>query len=99
MSVVVFVVGLAVTTYLLRLAGVGAAASGRLGGPGRGVLTAALSALPVALLAAVVAVQAAPGGRPSVRLAVAALVAGLCARRTGFLPAVLLGTLAGALVP
>ncbi|MBB4919569.1 AzlD domain-containing protein [Streptosporangium saharense] len=96
MSVVVFVVGLTVTTYLLRLAGVGAAASGRLDDPGHGVLTAAL---PVALLAAVVAVQAAPGGHPSARLAVAALVAGLCARRTGFLPAVLLGTLAGALVP
>ncbi|MER7210194.1 hypothetical protein [Streptosporangium sp. NPDC000239] len=96
MSVVLFVTGLAVTTYLLRLAGVSAAASGRVGGPGFG---AAAAALPVALLAAVVTVQAAPGGAPSVRLAVAATVAGLCARRTGFLPAVLLGTLAGALLP
>ncbi|MDP9867473.1 MULTISPECIES: AzlD domain-containing protein [Streptosporangium] len=93
-AVLLFVAGLAAVTYLLRLAGVSTAA--RAGMDGRWSLFTAL--LPVALLAAVVTVQAAPAGRPAVHLAVAAVVAGVAARRLGFLPAMLLGTAAGALV-
>ncbi|MEV4183933.1 AzlD domain-containing protein [Streptosporangium canum] len=94
MNVVLFVAGLAVVTYLLRLAGVSTAARGERDGR-RSLFTALL---PVALLAAVVAVQAAPGGRPAAHLVVAVAVAGVAARRLGFLPAMLLGTAAGALV-
>ncbi|MFF5205493.1 AzlD domain-containing protein [Streptosporangium sp. NPDC000396] len=93
MRVALFIAGLAVVTYLLRLGGVSTAARGE--ADGRWNLFTAL--LPVALLAAVVIVQAAPGGRPGPRLILAVIVAGVTARRLGFLPGVLLGTAAGAL--
>lgn len=90
-----FVLTLAALTYALRVAGLTlAVGAGRM--PDR--WSEATTLLPVALLAAVAITQAAPGGRPQPPLIIAALVAAVAGRRIGFLPAVVAGTLAAAVV-
>ncbi|MEV4251816.1 AzlD domain-containing protein [Spirillospora sp. NPDC049652] len=94
MSAWLFIDGLAVTTFLVRLGGVMLAARGkREGGSGNGMV----ALLPVALLAAVAATQVAPAGHLQPHLLAAVIAAGGASKWLSFLPAVLIGALAGAL--
>ncbi|MFI6517617.1 AzlD domain-containing protein [Spirillospora sp. NPDC050679] len=95
MTVWLFIGGLAVTTFLLRLGGVALAARG-IGKARSG--TGMVALLPVALLAAVAATQVVPRGHLEPHLLVAAVAAGVAGTRLAFLPAVLVGGAAGALV-
>ncbi|WP_433425718.1 AzlD domain-containing protein [Microtetraspora malaysiensis] len=95
MTVWLFIGGLAATTFLVRLGGVVLAArGGRKADSGTGMV----ALLPVALLAAVAATQVVPKGHLEPHLLAAAVAAGLASTRLGFLPAVLVGGAAGALV-